>query len=106
MKLTNLLEAFGLFHAVTCFPQQPESKGTAPVKEIDCNGRSYAYNALAGYGFLPSDTRDKYGDTLGGTSSVAFDENSWKKSGDDSYKGSAWLLPDRGWYETLDETWM
>ena len=55
------------------------------------------YESFAGYGFLPSDARDKFGDTIGGIgSSATIDRTSWKKVGD-SYTGILWGLPDRGW---------
>jgi hypothetical protein len=39
---------------------------SAPVFQGTFNGELYKYNELAGYGFVPSDARDKFGDTLGG----------------------------------------
>lgn len=62
-----------------------------------CNGQSYVYKGLAGYGFTPSDARDKFGDTAGGIgSSAALDITTWKKEGD-KYSGILYTLPDRGW---------
>jgi hypothetical protein len=40
------------------------------VNQTTCNGQTYTYEELAGYGFLPSDARDKFGDTIGGVSKV------------------------------------
>lgn len=63
------------------------------------NGKSFVYEALAGYGFTPGNARDKFGDTAGGIgSSAAIDLKSWKldsKTG--IYSGILWALPDRGW---------
>ena len=68
------------------------------VNQTTCNGKRYRYNQFVGYGFLPSDGRDKFGDTLGGIgSSIAIDRTSWKKSNGSSYTGTLWTLPDRGW---------
>lgn len=68
------------------------------VNQTTCGGTSYQYNGLAGYGFVPSNATDKYGDTLGGYgSSVAIDQSSWKKTGNGSYSGIVYTLPDRGW---------
>lgn len=68
------------------------------VNETDCDGRRYTYQQLAGYGFVPSDAVDKFGDTLGGFgSSIAIDRKSWKKK-KNVYTGILWALPDRGWY--------
>lgn len=67
------------------------------VNQTTCDGRQYTYQQLAGYGFVPSDARDKFGDTIGGIgSSAAIDRKSWKKKGG-SYTGILWGLPDRGW---------
>jgi hypothetical protein len=73
------------------------SQSTPPVSETQCGGKTYIYNELAGFGSLPSDARDKFGDTLAGIgSSVAVDKKSWKKHGN-SFQGLAYALPDRGW---------
>ncbi|KAF2733054.1 hypothetical protein EJ04DRAFT_469080 [Polyplosphaeria fusca] len=70
------------------------------VNQTTCNGQTYTYEELAGYGFLPSDARDKFGDTLGGIgSAIALDKKSWKKKHGDkeAYEGIIYGLPDRGW---------
>lgn len=73
------------------------ASAAAQVSQTTCNGQSYVYNELAGYGFVPSDAYDKFGDTSGGIgSSLAFDRSSWKRNGT-GYSGVVWALPDRGW---------
>ncbi|KAE8832520.1 hypothetical protein P3342_012718 [Pyrenophora teres f. teres] len=69
-----------------------------PAKNITtCNNQVYEYETLAGYGKLPSNVRDKYGDTVGGIgSAIALEPKSWKFGGD-SYTGVIYGLPDRGW---------
>ncbi|KIW01249.1 uncharacterized protein PV09_07291 [Verruconis gallopava] len=68
-----------------------------PVFSTSCNGKTYIYNELAGYGVLPGDSRDSFGDTLGGFgSAIAIDRKSWTKVGD-SYTFTLYALPDRGW---------
>ena len=70
------------------------------VNQTTCDGKKFTYEALAGYGFIPSNARDKYGDTIGGIgSSIALDRASWKKAKSGSYTGILWALPDRGWYD-------
>lgn len=64
------------------------------VFSTTCNEKSYSYNELAGYGFVPSAARDKYGDTISLGSSIAL--TSWSKKGS-SYQGTLYGLPDRGW---------
>ena len=68
------------------------------VNKTTCDNKGFVYQQLAGYGFVPSDARDKFGDTIGGHgSSVAFDRKSWKKASNGSYTGTLYTLPDRGW---------
>jgi hypothetical protein len=69
----------------------------ASVNQTTCNGKTYLYEELAGYGSVPSDFRDKFGDTLSMGSSLALDRSKWKKNGDGTYSGIVWGLPDRGW---------
>lgn len=70
--------------------------GPSFVTETVCDGDKYVYEGLAGYGFVPSDARDKFGDTISFGSSIAIDKKSWKfKNG--VYTGILWGLPDRGW---------
>ncbi|PSR82285.1 esterase-like activity of phytase-domain-containing protein [Coniella lustricola] len=72
---------------------------TSAINTTTCNGLFYAYTELAGYGYIPSNARDKFGDTVGGIgSAIALDQSSWTRSEDGlSYTGSLWVLPDRGW---------
>ncbi|KAF2115909.1 esterase-like activity of phytase-domain-containing protein [Lophiotrema nucula] len=70
------------------------------VNKTTCGGKTYVYEELAGFGFLKSDARDKFGDTIGGIgSAIALDKKSWKKKGgkSESYEGIIYGLPDRGW---------
>lgn len=75
----------------------PARSDNSPVNTAVCNGKTYVYQELSGYGFVPSDFRDKYGDTVSLGSSIAIEEKSWKKSGKTQYQGTIWMLPDRGW---------
>jgi hypothetical protein len=74
----------------------------APVNVTTCNGKKYIYEELAGYGKLPANFRDKYGDTLGGIgSAIALDpkKSKWRKNKGmkGAYEGVIYGLPDRGW---------
>ncbi|KAJ9609005.1 hypothetical protein H2200_006776 [Cladophialophora chaetospira] len=76
----------------------PYRRADLVVNSTTCNGQTYVYQALAGYGFTPSDSRDKFGDTAGGIgSSAAIDQKSWTVSSDGVYTGILYGLPDRGW---------
>lgn len=86
---------------VSAIPRSSPVLARAPaefVNQATCNGQTYTYQKLAGYGFIPSDARDKYGETIGGIgSAIALDKNAWRKRGSNSYTGVLWGLPDRGW---------
>ena len=72
------------------------------VNQTDCAGTTYQYTGLAGYGYIASNARDKYGDTIGGIgSSIAIEQSSWRKKSRDIYSGTLYAIPDRGWYSTL-----
>ena len=69
------------------------------TNQTTCDGEQYTYQELSGYGFVPSNATDKYGDTLGGYgSAIAIDRSSWELLGNGSYTGLLWAIPDRGWY--------
>lgn len=94
MKFSLLTSALPLVVAAATGDDQSKHV----VNQTTCGGTNYRYNGLAGYGFVPSNATDKYGDTLGGYgSSVAIDQSSWKKTGNDLYSGIVYTLPDRGW---------
>lgn len=98
MKLTTWISVSYILPLVSCLPKSANrSESATPVNRTTCDGRTYSYDELAGYGFVPSDFRDETGDTSGGPSSVAFDASSWKKTRDGTYEGLIWGLPDRGW---------
>jgi hypothetical protein len=56
----------------------------------------FVNKGLVGVGRLPADMKDKFGETFGSGSGVAVDLKSWTKSGD-SYSGTFFILPDRGY---------
>ncbi|KAL2865850.1 esterase-like/phytase family protein [Aspergillus lucknowensis] len=99
MKWSFLLQALPLAAAAAvgsnhCSPNYPPRV----VNKTTCGSTTYAYTGLEGYGFVVSNARDKYGDTLAGIgSSATLERGSWRKTGKDSYSGIFWLLPDRGW---------
>ena len=71
---------------------------TAPASSATCNGKTYTYERLAGYGEIPGNSRDHFGDTIGGIgSAIAIPRASWLKLPNGQYTGSLWATPDRGW---------
>ncbi|EER25814.1 hypothetical protein CPC735_042580 [Coccidioides posadasii C735 delta SOWgp] len=96
-SLSSLLWFLSLSNAVSGGRVYPP-KDLPVVGETTCGGHTYQYHGLAGYGVVPSDAVDKYGDTLGGIgSAIAVEQSSWQRKRDGSYEGIAWALPDRGW---------
>ncbi|KIV89280.1 hypothetical protein PV10_08858 [Exophiala mesophila] len=77
----------------------PAPRAVDAVKTTVINGQQYVYESLAGYGYTPANSRDKFGDTAAGLgSSAVLDLKTWtkdKKTG--VYSGILWALPDRGW---------
>ena len=80
-------------------PRGQPSPAPLPVtNQTTCDGEQYTYHELAGYGYVPSDARDKFGDTLGGYgSAIALDRRQWRKVRDGEYTGIVYAIPDRGW---------
>jgi len=99
MLFTISLSLLALPVAQVIAKPTPSSTPT-PVSVTTCNGKTYTYTALAGYGKLAGDARDKFGDTIGGIgSAIALDKKSWKskKGKKEAYTGIVYGLPDRGW---------
>lgn len=68
----------------------------SPLERLSIDSYRYTYEELAGYGFILNNTRDKYGDTIGGIgSSIAIDSKTWARLGQ-GYTGVLYTLPDRG----------
>lgn len=88
--LSSLVALTFAAYGAVAGPTTPQSS----VFSTTCKGKSYTYNELAGYGFVPSAARDKFGDTISMGSSIAF--ASWTKKGS-NYEGKLYALPDRGW---------
>lgn len=83
--------------SATQFPGNGHSHPDTPgVFKTTCGGKKFQYDGLAGYGTVPSDFRDKYGDTLSMGSSMVIED--WKtRDKGKTYKATLWALPDRGW---------
>jgi hypothetical protein len=60
------------------------------------DGVAYVNKGIVGVGRIPASQRDKFGETFGSGSGMAIDPTSWTWDGA-AYKGSLWLLPDRGY---------
>ncbi|RUW78551.1 hypothetical protein EOA29_25340, partial [Mesorhizobium sp. M1E.F.Ca.ET.063.01.1.1] len=60
------------------------------------DGVAYVNKGLVGVGRIPAGQKDKFGETFGSGSGMSIDTKSWARDGA-GYKGSLWLLPDRGY---------
>lgn len=63
------------------------------VKTTACNGQTYTYQELAGYGYFPSYAVDRYGDTMSFGSSIALDKATWTRKANNVYEGILYSLP-------------
>ncbi|QND63884.1 esterase-like activity of phytase family protein [Mesorhizobium loti] len=84
-RTASLGVALALFSALT--PALADS--TATVGGLVNKG-------LVGVGRIPAAQRDKFGETFGSGSGMAIDTSGWTHDAA-GYKGSLWLLPDRGY---------
>jgi len=72
---------------------------TAPALADDTvtvGGLTLVNKGLVGVGRIPSDQRDKLKETFGSGSGLAADVRSWRRTAD-GYRGTFYLLPDRGY---------
>ncbi|MGE5780885.1 MAG: esterase-like activity of phytase family protein, partial [Hyphomicrobiales bacterium] len=74
----------------------PATRGAETVTIGDL---TFVNQALVGVGRLPSDLRDKFGETFGSGSAIAVDPKSWVRTAT-GYQGTFYMLPDRGYNVT------
>ena len=60
------------------------------------DGVAYVNKGPVGIGRIPANQKDKFGETFGSGSGMSIDVKGWARDGA-GYKGSLWLLPDRGY---------
>jgi hypothetical protein len=63
---------------------------------VSIGNSNFVNKGLVGVGRIPASQRDKFGETFGSGSGMAVDTAGWTRDAD-GYKGSLWLLPDRGY---------
>ncbi len=71
------------------------SQATA-ADSVTVGGRTYVNKGLVAVGRLAADLRDKFGETFGSGSGLAGDPKTWTRAAD-GYRGTLYLLPDRGY---------
>lgn len=75
---------------------------TAPLmafadNSVTVQGMTLVNKGRVAVGRIPSNLRDKFGETFGSGSGMSIDTKNWVRNADGTYKGSLWLLPDRGY---------
>lgn len=86
-RTVSLGVALALFTALT--PALADSTATV-------GATSFVNKGLVGVGRIPAAQRDKFGETFGSGSGMSLDVAGWTHDAG-TYKGSLWLLPDRGY---------
>jgi hypothetical protein len=66
---------------------------------VTVGGHAFVNKGLVGVGRLPSDLRDKFGETVGSGSGLTADPTAWTR-GPGGYRGVFYMLPDRGYNVT------
>jgi len=64
---------------------------------VAVGGTTLVNKGRVAVGRIPANQRDKFGETFGSGSGMSIDAKSWTRNADGTYKGSLWLLPDRGY---------
>ena len=75
------------------------SGGAHAENTVTLGGVTLVNHGLVGVGRIPAAQRDKFGETFGSGSGLAIDPKSWTRNGA-HYRGTLYLLPDRGYNVT------
>jgi hypothetical protein len=76
-----------------------------PASSTVVNGHSFVNQGLVGVGRIPSNAKDKYGETIGSFSALTYDAKSWKRNADGTYAGTFYMQPDRGYNNPNTTNW-
>ena len=68
-----------------------------PVATVTVNNQIFVNQGLVGVGRMPSDLKDKFGETFGSFSAFTFQPGSWQRNANGSYSGTLFTQPDRGY---------
>lgn len=71
------------------------ASATLAAETVTIGDLVFVNKALVGVGRVPSDLRDKFGETFGSGSGIAVDPKSWTRT-PAGYQGTFYMLPDRG----------
>lgn len=92
VRFTPLATAFSL-GALLAF--QPLSARTG--EPVTLGNQTFLNHGLVGVGRIPSNLKDKYGETFGSFSAFTFKPGTWQKNSVGSYSGTLFAQPDRGY---------
>jgi hypothetical protein len=67
------------------------------VATVTVNNQTFVNQGLVGVGRMPSDLKDKFGETFGSFSAFTFQPGSWQRNANGSYSGTLFTQPDRGY---------
>jgi hypothetical protein len=73
------------------------SLAAQPVTTVTLSRQIFVNHGLVGVGRMPSNLKDKFGETFGSFSAFAFQPGSWQRHADGSYSGTLFAQPDRGY---------
>ena len=94
---TIVLKFFSILFVTTLLLATGESVQRATAAgTVTVDGVTLTNKGLVGVGRIPASQRDKFGETFGSSSGMAVDTTSWTKDGN-GYRGTIYLLPDRGY---------
>lgn len=68
----------------------------AEAQSVSVGGTTVTSKGLVAVGRIPAPSRDKFGETFGSGSGMWLDQSAFKRNGD-TYEGTLYLLPDRGY---------
>ncbi|TPK67037.1 MULTISPECIES: esterase-like activity of phytase family protein [unclassified Mesorhizobium] len=90
------LRSFSLRLLVAALAASAVSLPAFADSSASVGGASFVNKGLVGVGRIPAGQRDRFGETFGSGSGMSIDTAGWTHDAG-TYKGSLWLLPDRGY---------
>ena len=97
---TIVLKFFSILFVATMLLTAGESAQRAiAANTVTVDGVTLTNRGLVGVGRIPAGQRDKFGETFGSSSGMAVDPASWTRDAS-GYRGTIFLLPDRGYNVT------
>ena len=86
-----------LHHLIPALIVAAGTLAAQPVATVTLNGQHFVNHGLVGVGRMPSNLKDKFGETFGSFSAFTFQPGSWQRNANGSYSGTLFAQPDRGY---------